>query len=54
MRGRLAQRIYSVVKHKPPNYRKQGYYQVFLSTKWLKLVDKKIRFPLGKQVKAWF
>lgn len=42
-------------KPKPPKYRKPGgLFTVTYPKKWLKLKDNKIRFPLGKQVKAWF
>jgi IS605 OrfB family transposase len=39
---------------KIPNYRKQGLYQVAYPKKWIKLVGNQIKFPLGRQVKAWF
>jgi putative transposase len=42
-------------KPKPPKYRKpNGFFTVTYPKKWLKLIDNRIRFPLGKQVKAWF
>ncbi|KAB8332654.1 IS200/IS605 family element transposase accessory protein TnpB [Scytonema tolypothrichoides VB-61278] len=42
-------------KPKPPKYRKSGgLFTVTYPKRWLKLVDNKIRFPLGNQVKAWF
>jgi putative transposase len=42
-------------KPKPPKYRKPGgLFTVAYPKKWLKLLDNQIRFPLGKQVKAWF
>ena len=39
---------------KPPTYRKSGLFTVSYPKRWLKLVDDKIRLPLGKQVKTWF
>lgn len=40
---------------KLPKYRKpSGYYTVSYPRKWLKVVGGLIRFPLGKQTKAWF
>jgi IS605 OrfB family transposase len=45
------------LKQKPsaPKYRKSGgLFTVTYPKKWLKLIDGKVRFPLGKQVKAWF
>lgn len=41
-------------KPKFPNYRKPGYQLVAFPKRALKLIDGKIRFPLGLQVKAWF
>jgi IS605 OrfB family transposase len=42
-------------KPKPPKYRKSGGLStVTYPKKWLKLIDNRIRFPLGNQVKAWF
>lgn len=41
-------------KPKFPNYRKSGYQLVAFPRRALKLVDGRIRFPLGLQVKAWF
>ncbi|MFB8789192.1 MAG: transposase [Potamolinea sp.] len=41
-------------KPKFPNYRKPGYQLVAFPKRSLKLIDGKIRFPLGLQVKAWF
>ena len=42
-------------KPKAPKYRKSGgLFTVTYPKRWLKLVDNKIRFPLGNQVKAWF
>lgn len=39
----------------PPKYRKSGgVFTVTFPVRWLKLTDKGIRIPLGKQVKAWF
>ncbi len=38
----------------PPNYRKLGLFTVSYPKKWLKLIDNKIKVPLGKKVKAWF
>jgi putative transposase len=48
-KGEIAQ------KPKPPKYRKPGgLFTITYPQRWLKLVDNKIRFPLGNQVKAWF
>jgi putative transposase len=42
-------------KPKAPKYRKSGgLFTVTYPKKWLKLIDDRIRFPLGNQVKAWF
>jgi IS605 OrfB family transposase len=42
-------------KPKPPHYRKSGGFALVCYPKQaLKLVDNKIRIPLGKQVKCWF
>jgi putative transposase len=42
-------------KPKPPKYRKSGgMFAVTCPKCWLKLEPHGIRFPLGKQVKAWF
>ncbi|MDJ0582472.1 transposase [Crocosphaera sp.] len=42
-------------KPRPPKYRKSGgLFTVSYPKKWLKLVNGKIRFPLGRQVKVWF
>ena len=42
-------------KPNPPKYRKAGgLFTVTYPKKWLKLVGDQIRFPLGRQVKAWF
>ena len=42
-------------KPKLPKYRKKGGLTVACyPARWLKLVDNKIKFTLGKQVKAWF
>jgi putative transposase len=41
-------------KPKFPNYRKPGDQLVAFPKRSLKLIDGKIRFPLGLQVKAWF
>ena len=38
----------------PPNYRTLGLFTVSYPKKWLKLIDDKIKVPLGKKVKAWF
>jgi putative transposase len=39
----------------PTKYRKSGgLYTVTYPKKWLKLINGRVRFPLGKQVKAWF
>jgi len=46
--GELAQ------KPKFPNYRRTGYQLVAFPKRALKLVDGLLRFPLGRQVKAWF
>lgn len=38
-----------------PNYRKKGGLAVVsYPARWVKLIDNQIKFPLGKQVKAWF
>ena len=38
-----------------PNYRKKGVLAVVsYPARWVKLIDNQIKFPLGKQVKAWF
>jgi len=37
-----------------PNYRKAGYQVVTYPARRLSLVDGRIKFPLGKQIKAWF
>jgi putative transposase len=40
---------------RPPAYRRSGgMFIVTYPKKWLKLIEGKIRFPLGQQVKAWF
>ncbi len=39
---------------KLPNYRKPGYQLVAYPKRSLRLIDGKIRFPLGLQVNAWF
>ena len=42
-------------KPNPPKYRRSGgMFTVSYPKRWLKLVDNKLRFPLGRQVKAWF
>ncbi len=41
-------------KPKFPNYRKSGYQLVAFPKRSLKLINGKIRLPLGLQVKAWF
>ena len=42
-------------KPKPPHYRKSGGFALVSYPKQaLKLVDNKVRIPLGKQVKCWF
>ncbi len=42
-------------KPKPPSYRKSGgLFTVTYPKRWLKYKNDLIRFPLGKQVKAWF
>lgn len=41
-------------KPKFPNYRKPGYQLVAFPKRSLKLINGKIRFPLGLRVKAWF
>ncbi|NET76012.1 transposase [Okeania hirsuta] len=47
--GELAQ------KPKPPKYRKKnGLAVVSYPARWVKLVNGMLKFPLGKQVKAWF
>ena len=46
--GKLEQRP------KLPHYRKAGLFTVSYPKRWLRLVNDKIRLPLGKQVKAWF
>ncbi|MGD1701536.1 hypothetical protein [Dapis sp. BLCC M229] len=44
-----------VQKPKPPKYRKKdGLAVVSYPARWVKLVDGMLKFPLGKQVKAWF
>ena len=47
-RGELAE------KPKLPKYRKAGSFTISYPKKWLKLIDKGIRIPLGTQIKAWF
>ncbi|MCW6035826.1 transposase [Spirulina subsalsa FACHB-351] len=37
-----------------PNYRRSGYQVVSFPRRCLKLVDRQIRLPLGRQTKAWF
>ncbi len=37
-----------------PNYRKPGYQLIAYPNQSLRLIDGKIRFPLGLQVNAWF
>lgn len=37
-----------------PNYRKAGYQVVTYPARRLSLVDGRIKFPLGQQIKAWF
>jgi putative transposase len=40
---------------RPPAYRTSGgMFIVTYPKKWLKLIEGKVRFPLGQQVKAWF
>ena len=42
-------------KPKPPKYRKKdGLAVVSYPARWVKLVNGMLKFPLGKQVKAWF
>ncbi len=42
-------------KPRLPNYRKKGGLAVVsYPSRWVKLIDGKLRFPLGNQVKAWF
>ena len=41
-------------KPKLPKYRKKGLYQLTYPKRWLKLVDDKVRVPLGKSIKTWF
>lgn len=44
-----------VQKPKPPKYRKKdGLAVVSYPARWVKLVNGMLKFPLGKQVKAWF
>lgn len=48
-RGKLPQRP------KPPKYRKSGgLFQISYPKRWLKLVEGKVRVPLGKSCKVWF
>lgn len=45
------------LKEKPrlPKYRKKGGLAVVsYPARWVKLIDNQLKFPLGKQVKAWF
>lgn len=40
---------------KPPSYRKKGGMAVVTyPSRWVKLIDGSLKFPLGNQVKAWF
>ncbi|HYW18203.1 MAG TPA: transposase [Nodularia sp. (in: cyanobacteria)] len=48
VRGELSQ------KPKFPNYRKPGLNLIAFPKRALKLINGKIRFPLGLQIKAWF
>jgi transposase len=42
-------------KPRLPNYRKKGGLAVVsYPTRWVKLAEGQLKFPLGKQVKAWF
>lgn len=41
-------------KPKLPKYRKRGLFQISYSKRWLKLINKSVRVPLGKSCKAWF
>ena len=41
-------------KPKFPNYRKSGLFQISYPKRWLKLMDKRVRIPLGKSVTVWF
>jgi transposase len=53
----LKKSIKGELNQKPnvPKYRKSGgLFTVTYPKKWLKLIEGKIRFPLGEQVRAWF
>lgn len=39
---------------KIPNYRRSGYHVVSFPGRCLKLVENRVRLPLGRQTKAWF
>ena len=42
-------------KPKPPHYRKSGgLFQCSYGKRWLKIVDGKVRVPLGTSIKTWF
>lgn len=43
------------IKPKPPHYRKSGgLFQISYPKRWLKIIDGKVRVPLGTACKTWF